>query len=173
VIADAYGKQVVLKISLYDGKYKRQVQRIKELAQRYNNVIVSIDLIIPQKGASCPGALIHDKEKLLKEVSELKGIFGRRLWLLSTTVQRLYLDKVYYCPVPFGGVYVMPDGRIVPCSRYSHLDTGFTADNFDLKEYVKKYDGLVSNYCLFENKYFDRYWDSKENPANWGEADGS
>jgi len=160
------GKRIVLKIALYDGNTKKKIEKLKKLSEEYDNIIISIDLIIPQK---CnPGKkedyLIFNKEKLKREVKKLKKIFGKKLWLLSTTVKREYLKKVYYCPVPFGGVYIMPDEKIVPCSRYSHLDTGFNIDNFDLIDYVKKFDKLCSNFCLFENKYFKYYWNEKENP---------
>lgn len=166
---DSIRRKVVLKIALYEGNTKKKVEKLKKLTEKYDNIIISIDLIIPQKFN--PGKkedyLIFDKEKLKNEVSKLKNIFGKKLWLLSTTVKREYLNEVYYCPVPFGGVYIMPNGKVVPCSRYSHLDTGFDVDNFDLIEYVKKFDKLCSNFCLFENKYFKEFWDEKENPKNF------
>ena len=89
------------------------------------------------------------------------------MWLLSTIVKRMVLGEVYFCPVPFGGMYVMPDEKIVPCSRYSHLETGFNIKNFDLLKYVKKFNKLCSNFCLFENKYFEEYWSSEDNPINF------
>ncbi|VVB80720.1 Radical SAM superfamily protein [uncultured archaeon] len=162
------GKKVVLKIALYEGNTKRNVEKLKCLADKFENVIISIDLIIPQK--NCPGKkedyLLFYPEKLKLEIDKLKSIFGKRLWLLSTTIKRNYLNELYYCPVPFGGVYIMPDGKVVPCSRYSHLDTGFNTKNFDLIAYVKKYNKLCSNFCLFENKFFNNFWKDEENPLN-------
>lgn len=160
------GKKVVLKIALYGGNTKRNIEKLKRLSEDYDNVIISIDLIIPQQYnfGKKDNYLIFDKEKLKKQVKYLRNIFGKKLWLLSTTVKREYLKEVYYCPVPFGGVYIMPNGKIAPCSRYSHLNTGFTIENFDLIKYVKKFNRLCSNFCLFENKYFKYYWDKKENP---------
>ena len=162
-------KKVVLKIALYEGNIKNKIEKLKKLSDKFDNVIISIDLIIPQK---CnPGKrkdyLIFNLEKLKNEVDKLKKIFGKKLWLLSTTIKREYLKEIYYCPVPFGGVYIMPNGKIVPCSRYSHLETGFDINNFDLIKYVKKYDKLCSNFCLFENKYFKDFWDEKENPKKF------
>jgi len=158
-----------LKIALYEGNTKKKIEKLKKLTEKYDNIIISIDLIITQK---CnPGKkedyLIFDKEKLKNEVSKLKNIFGKKLWLLSTTVKREHLNKIYYCPVPFGGVYIMPNGKVVPCSRYSHLDAGFSIENFDLIKYVKKFDKLCSNFCLFENKFFKDFWDENENPKNF------
>ena len=162
-------KKVVLKIALYKGNTKKEIEKLKRLSDKFDNVIISIDLIIPQK---CnPGKkedyLIFNNSELKEEVAKLKNIFGKKLWLLSTTVKRIYLNEIYYCPIPFGGAYVMPDGKIVPCSRYSHLNTGFDVYNFDLIEYVRKYDKLCSNFCLFENKYFTDFWKEKENPRSF------
>ncbi len=166
---DNIGKKVVLKIALYNGPLKRQIQKLKYLSDKFDNVIISVDLIIPQK--HYPGAkdsyLIFDFESLKREVIKLKKIFGKRLWLLSTTIKRVVLNQIYFCPVPFGGVYVMPDGRIVPCSRHPHLNTGFNIDNFDLFKYVEKYSKLTSNFCLFENKYFYEFWKEEDNPKNF------
>ena len=36
-------------------------------------------------------------------------------------------------------------------------------------EYVKKFNKLTSNFCLFENKYFECFWNAKENPKNFFE----
>jgi len=164
------GKKVVLKIALYQGDCKQNIDKLKYLSEKYENIIISIDLIIPQKGAAGhrKDYLAFDFPALKTEVKRLKGIFGDRLWLLSSTVKREYLKEIYYCPVPFGGVYIMPDGKVVPCSRYSHLNTGFDVLNFDLIEYVKKYDKLCSNYCLFENKKFNEFWSKEDNPADPG-----
>jgi len=163
------GKKVILKIALYKGDTKKEIEKLKRLSDKFDNIIISIDLIIPQK--NCRGCkndyLIFQMSELKDEVKKLKDIFGKKLWLLSTTVKREYLKEVYYCPVPFGGMYVMPDNKIVPCSRYSHLDTGFTIDNFDLIAYVKKFDKLCSNFCLFENKFFNEFWDKENNPLNF------
>lgn len=56
----------------------------------------------------------------------------------------------------------MPDEKIVICPRFPFLDTGFTIDNFDLLGYLFKYQKLISNICLFENKYFTHYWRKKK-----------
>jgi len=159
-------KKVVLKIALYKGQTKKKIKKLKKLSDEFNNVIISIDLIIPQK--CCFGKkedyLIFNLPELKQEVENLKNIFGNKLWLLSTTIKREFLKEIYYCPVPFGGVYVMPNSKIVPCSRYSHLETGFDIDNFDLLDYVTRYNKLCSNFCLFENKFFDEFWNDKDNP---------
>jgi len=163
------GKKVVLKIALYKGDTKKEIEKLKYLSDKFDNIIISVDLIIPQKecGINNEKCFISDIESLKKEVEKLKKIFGNKLWLLSTTIKREYLKQIFYCPIPFGGVYIMPNGKVVPCSRYSHLDTGFDIDNFDLIEYVKKFDKLCSNFCLFENKYFKDFWDENENPKNF------
>lgn len=162
-------KKVILKIALYKGNTKKKIERLKQLSEKFDNIIISIDLIIPQK--SCKGKkedyLIFNMAELNHEIRRLKQIFGDKLWLLSTTVKREYLKQVYYCPVPFGGMYVMPNNKIVPCSRYSHLETGFNIANFDLFDYVAKYNRLCSNFCLFENKFFNEFWSKEENPKNF------
>jgi MoaA/NifB/PqqE/SkfB family radical SAM enzyme len=163
-------KKVVLKIALYKGDTKKNIDKIKILSEKFDNIIVSIDLIIPQKknNTKKEDYLIFNIPELNNEVSKLKEIFGEKIWLLSTTIKREYLKQIYYCPVPFGGVYVMPNGAIVPCSRYSHLDTGFNINNFDLLEYINKFNKLCSNFCLCENKYFKDFWKDNDNPINFG-----
>lgn len=163
------GRKVVLKIALYKGNTKKKIEKLRRLSEKFDNVIISIDLIIPQKCSKGKKKdyLIFNKAELKREAEKLKGIFGDKLWLLSTTIKREYLNQVYYCPVPFGGMYVMPNNKIVPCSRYSHLETGFNMDNFDLFKYVSKYNKLCSNFCLFENKFFNEFWGKNENPLNF------
>jgi len=162
-------KKVVLKIALYKGNIKRMVEKLKRLSEKFEEVIVSIDLIIPQRQNTLnkKDYLIFNIPELKREVEKLRSIFGKKLWLLSTTIKRMYLNEIYYCPIPFGGMYVMPDNEIVPCSRYSHLRTGFNIDNFDLIGYVQKYNKLCSNFCLFENKFFNEFWEKQENPINF------
>jgi len=164
-------KKVVLKIALYKGNTKKKIKKLKRLSNKFDNIIISIDLIIPQKCSrgNKKDYLIFNIPELKKEIEKLKKVFGTKLWLLSTTIKRECLKEVYYCPVPFGGMYVMPNNKIVPCSRYSHLKTDFDIDNFDLFEYVKKYNKLCSNFCLYENKFFNEFWDKNENPINFVE----
>ena len=159
--------------NLFRKNEKKEIKKIKKLTEKFDNIIVSVDLIIPQKFSykvfKKDDFLIFDHKALIKEIKNLEKIFGDRLWLLSTTVQRIYKKMVYFCPVPFGAIYVMPNGKIVPCSRYPHLETGFNIDNFDLLKYIQKFDRLTSNFCLYENKYFNEFWDKKDNPKNfWG-----
>lgn len=167
--AQDLGKRIVLKISLYDGLCKKDVERLKYFVDKFENVIASIDIIIPQKN-NCLEAkkyILNNYQELKRRVEELQNIFGKRLWLLSSVIKRELKGEIYFCPVPFGGTYIMPDGSVVPCSRYPHLETGFTIENFDLEEYVKKFNKLTSNSCLYENKFFKEYWDEKENPTEF------
>jgi len=97
----------------------------------------------------------------------IKGVPKERIYFLNCILEREINNRTYLCGVGIQNVYVMPDGSIVPCSRYPHLKTGYTIDNFDLFEYFTKFNKLVSNTCLFENKYFNEFWEAEENPINW------
>ncbi len=168
VAARMKNKKVVLKFSLYKGNCKKDINKLKNLADKFDNIIVSIDVIIPQKNCCLDekNYLLNNYNEMKEKIKKLKNIFGKKLWLLSTIMKRELKKEIYYCPVPFAGTYIMPDGKIVPCSRYSHLDTGFTIENFDLFQYVKKFNKLTSNFCLHENKYFNEFWAKSENPNN-------
>ena len=90
------GKKVVLKIALYNkGTTKNNINKLKRFSEKFDNIIISIDLIIPQKG--CVGNkedyLIFNISKLKDELYLLKKKFGKTLWILSTTAKRLYLKR--------------------------------------------------------------------------------
>jgi len=165
-IAKEFKKTVVLKFALYNGNQKRNLQKLKRLVKKFSNVVVGVDLIIPQKGKTVE-CFLGNWKKLRRDYFKLKRLFKERFWVLSTTLKREFEKEMYLCPVPFSGVYIMSDGKIVPCSRYPHLSTGFTIKNFDLIKYVKKFNLLVSNHCLFENKHFNKFWKVEENPINF------
>ena len=92
------GKEIILKIAIYGGDFKSKVKKIKELSEKFDNIIVSIDLIIPQKGNTIKKSnfLIFDKERLKKRISKLKKVFGDKLWLLSTPIKREILKEIYF-----------------------------------------------------------------------------
>ncbi len=84
--------------------------------------------------------------------------------LLNCIFEREILNRTYLCGVGIQNVYVMPDKTIKVCSRYPWLETKTNIDNFDLFQFLKKYNKLISNVCLFENKFFEEFWNKKENP---------
>jgi len=165
-------KWVVLKYPLYKGNTKKMLYKVVNLMKKWENVILAFDWIIPQSKEFVEYTYIKDikggveEAKRVIEILEREGLKDRVLPLFCI-VEREVFGRTYLCGVGIQNIYVMPDGKIVPCSRYPWLDTGFTIDNFDLFEYFSKFNKLISNTCLFENKYFEDYWSKDENPRDW------
>jgi MoaA/NifB/PqqE/SkfB family radical SAM enzyme len=164
-------KKVVLKISLYEGTFKKDVEKIKKLVKIFGETItVSADLIIPQKHVEKQSnklCIINDFKKVKEMLEVLKKEFGKLFWVRNPILSYLAFKRRYFCPVPFAGCYIFPDGSISICPRYPHLKSGFTIDNFDLLEYVKKFQDLIATTCLFNNKYFSEFFNERENPLNF------
>jgi MoaA/NifB/PqqE/SkfB family radical SAM enzyme len=164
-------KKALLKYALYSGKTKKNLKKINYFLKKYNNVIVSFDVVIPQKNSHCNKLCLIDNlnhmMKLYRNVSKKLKTDKKNIWFLNCTLEREIYNRTYLCGVGIQNIYVMPNGDIVPCSRYPHLKTGYNVNNFDLIDYFKKFNKLVSNFCLFENKYFSDYWDKNENPINF------
>ncbi len=167
--AKAISKEVILKVSIYSGKCKNNLKKIQSILRKFENVSICTDLIIPQKNSKIneEDFVLNNPLKMKKLVQKFKNSFGERFRLTSTTGNRIVGGERYLCPVPLGGLCVMPDGRIVSCAKYPHLSSGFNISNFDLEEYIIKYNKLCSNFCLFENKYFTDFWKESENPLNF------
>jgi len=95
----------------------------------------------------------------------LKNIPKDKVMLLNCSLEREINERTFLCGVGIQNLYVMPDGSMPPCSRFCHLNTGFNIDNFDLKEYIYKFNKLISNQCLHESKYFKDFWNEQDNPT--------
>jgi MoaA/NifB/PqqE/SkfB family radical SAM enzyme len=158
-----------VKVAFYEGKYKTNFKKIKDLLEKFDNLFVATDLIIPQRDQYLEGEslVFNNSTKIFKMKELFEKEFGNRLKITSTTVKRIASEDLLLCPIPFSGLCVMPDGEILLCARYPHLKSGFNIKNFDLSTYVTKYSKLCSNFCLFENKYFCDFWSESENPTNF------
>lgn len=171
-----HNKIAAVKYPLYRGKEKKLLDKTILLMKKYDNLFLGFDLIIPQTPELAKYSFIKDENSIRESIEIVKEIIGtiekevgskNRILTSDTIINRELFGEIYLCPVGFASFAIMPDGKIVPCARYPFLDTKYTIENFDLVEYFKKYNKLVSNACLFENKYFNEYWDPKLNPRNW------
>ncbi len=165
-------KWVILKYALYKGNTKKMLNKIIDLMKKWENVILAFDWIIPQSKEFAKHTYVKNIKEGVKEAKRVIEILEKeglkdRILPLFCIIEREIFNRTYLCGVGIQNVYVMPDGKIVPCSRYPWLDTGFTIENFDLLEYFSKFNKLVSNACLFENKYFEEYWPKEKNPKYW------
>jgi organic radical activating enzyme len=168
--ATKHNKLVILKYPLYKGAAKKEIKKIKDLVLKYNNVYFSFDMIVPQKGNKHTYGItyIDDEKSWIKEAKEIiQQIPKEKIMLLNCALERELNNRTFLCGVGLQNIYVMPNGSMPPCSRFCHLSTGFNIDNFDLKKYINKFNCLISNTCLYENKYFNNFWDEKENPKEF------
>lgn len=170
-IVKKIGKKAVIKISIYEGHFKRFLEKAKKLVKKFPETLyVSADLIIPQKNTSLKTnnlCIINNVEKVKKIIIFLKKEFGKNFWVRHPILAYLGFGEKYFCPVPFSGVYVFPDGSISLCPRYPHLRSGYFIENFDLIEYITKFQKLISTTCLFDNKYFNDFFKKDDNPLNF------
>jgi len=171
ISVERIGKKAVIKISLYKGKFKRDLIKAKKLVEKFPNTLyVSADLIIPQPHVSRKVnnlSILKNIGEIKTMVNKLKKEFGKSFWVRHPILAYLAHKERYFCPLPFGGVYVFPDGSISLCPRYPHLKSGFTVENFDLLKYVSKFQDLIATTCLYANKYFPLFFSSKKNPINY------
>lgn len=163
------GAKAVVKISIYRGKFKIDLLKAKKLVKKFPEILyVSADLIIPQKHQSKQVnklCIIDDFRKIKSRITILKKGLRKNFWVRHPILAYLAHHRRYFCPVPFSGTYVFPDGSISICPRYPHLKSGFIIENFDLIKYVSKFQKLISTTCLFNNKYFSNFFPEEENPS--------
>ncbi|MFH8120080.1 MAG: radical SAM protein [Candidatus Aenigmatarchaeota archaeon] len=170
--AEKMKKIVLLKYPIYKGKEKKQIDRIIEIMKVYSNVWLSFDWIIPQHKKYAKYCYFNDISKGVKEARRVidrveKEKLRDRIFTTNCIIEREIFRRTYLCGIGIQNIYVMPDGKVAICSRYPFLDTKYTLDNFDLIEYLTKFQKLISNTCLFENKYFTEFWKKEKNPKYW------
>lgn len=128
-------------------------QRIKT-AQRLNrlcpDLIIFIDRLCPQNLEEYKYALSLDE---LRETTSILGKTFRHFRSEDPLVKTLLLinkekpmklkkDEIRGCAIPNGGLAVYPDGKIKLCSRVSSFETGFNVRNFNLLDYISKFNYL-------------------------------
>ena len=167
------GKKAVIKISLYKGSFKKDLMKAKKLVKKFPDTLyVSADLIIPQLHISKKVnnlCIIKNLKEVKIMITTLKKEFGKSFWVRHPTLAYLAYKERYFCPIPFAGVYIFPDGSISLCPRYPHLKSGFTVENFDLLKYVSKFQNLIASTCLYNNKYFHLFFSKEKNPLHFME----
>ncbi|MEM5831895.1 MAG: radical SAM protein [Candidatus Aenigmatarchaeota archaeon] len=165
-------KIVLLKYPIYKRHEKKMIEKIIRIMKTYENVWLSFDWIIPQDKEYAKYCYVSDISDGINEARKIIELIKKenlddRIFTTSCIIEREIFGRTYLCGVGIQNIYVMPDGKIAVCSRYPFLETKYSIDNFDLIEYFTKFQKLISNTCLFENKYFTDFWKIKENPRYW------
>ncbi len=159
------GKGIPVNIKILLSKnsnyYDSQKDILKKLMKNNPNLFVSVDRLIPatreQLKEMCSLEELEDKTNEILTLSNDNFISDDPIIkLLLNKKEKLQEDSIYGCSIGKGSVTVYPDGAIKLCARIPSFKTGFTVENFVLKEYIR-FSNKLTESIHFKCKDCDKY----------------
>jgi radical SAM protein with 4Fe4S-binding SPASM domain len=133
-------------LSKNNAYFESQIKILERLAKKYPNLKVAVDRLCPIEKTQLGQVVVgSEMQKMLKRVKSIGAKFITEDPLLAAERKIIECreDDLTGCPIPNGALTLYPDGKVRLCARIPDFETGFTIDNFDLLDYVKKMDWVV------------------------------
>lgn len=126
--------------------FLHQLDILRKLKDYDSNLIVAIDRICPVESKQLKD--IPSLYETIKMINEVKIVCGNNFVTEDPLIKALLGDKKLHkessetingCAIPNGGLSIFPDGSIKLCSRIPNFNSGYNVHNFNLDNYIQKY----------------------------------
>lgn len=140
---------VKVMLSRSENYWNNQIRKLKKILIKFPGLKVSVDRFCPlseqQLLNTCTTSEMIKKVKLLQKLGA--SVFVTDDPLISAYLnqgQNIDKDCVTGCAIPNGGTVLFPDGNIRLCARLPQINSGFNWKNFNLIDYINKFQDIRS-----------------------------